>query len=173
MIGDICRATGVACLMNGDVRNRDEALGLVEEYGVDGAMIATAAEANSSAFRTRTEGGLLPWQEVVKEYVKTAIEVDNRWGNTKFLLSQLMPGKFPLYTKVTQAKNYTQICEILEYEDFYDKARDLDERLGLTILSGKALRKAMNKKNESVKAAGAARKKSGAAAPEKICLRKE
>ena len=166
MIAGICREEGVACVMNGDVRNRDEALQLMEEYGVDGAMIATAAEANSSAFRTQAEGGLLPWQEVVKEYVKTAIEVDNRWGNTKFLLSQLMPGKSPAYSRVAMSKNYTQVCEILQYEDLYDKARDLDERLGITTLSGKALRKEMNKQNQSAKAAGAATKP-GSAVPEK------
>ena len=152
MIGNICREAGVACLMNGDVVNRDQAIQLAEEYGVDGGMIATAAEANSSAFRTEKEGGLLPWREVVREYLQIALDVDNRWGNTKFLLSQLMPGKAKVYQKVTGSKNYRQVCEILELDDLYDQARDVDERLGITVLTGKALEKA-KKKNKSAKAA--------------------
>ncbi|MCJ1414334.1 hypothetical protein MMC32_000660 [Xylographa parallela] len=153
MIGRICREAGVACLMNGDVANRDQALKLAEEYGVDGAMIATAAEANSSCFRTEADGGLLPWKEVVIEYMNLAVEVDNRWGNTKFLLSQLMPGKAEAAKRCQQAKNYRQVCEILELDDLYDKARDLDDRLGITQRAGQAVEKA-KKQNQSAKAAG-------------------
>ena len=153
MIGRICHEAGVACLMNGDVVNRDQALKLAEEYGVDGAMIATAAEANSSCFRTEAEGGLLPWKEVVTEYMNFAVEVDNRWGNTKFLLSQLMPGKAEAAKRCQQAKNYRQVCEILDLDDLYDKARDLDERLGITQRAGQGVEKA-KKQNQSAKAAG-------------------
>lgn len=157
MIADICRAQGVACLMNGDVKNRDEALQLVEEFGADGAMIATAAEANSSCFRSGAEGGLLPWREVVHEYVKLALEVDNRWGNTKFLLSQLMPGKLQIYKDLAGCKGYEKVCEALELDDLCDQAQEVDERLGI---SGEQLRKfneAVKKaktKNKSAKAAG-------------------
>jgi tRNA-dihydrouridine synthase 2 len=132
MIGSVCREAGVACLMNGDVKNRDEGLQLAAEYGVDGAMIATAAEANSSCFRTAEEGGLCPWREVVAEYIKFALEVDNKWGNTKFLLNQLIPGKTEIGKRCQAARNYAQICEVLELEQQYDLARDVDERLGLS-----------------------------------------
>ncbi|MCJ1226455.1 hypothetical protein MMC12_003107 [Toensbergia leucococca] len=153
MIAEICRAEGVACLMNGDVSSREEALKLVEEFGVDGAMIATAAEANPSCFRTKEEGGLLPWREVVEEYMQIALEVDNRWGNTKFLLSQLMPGKAEVYRQVASSKGYMQICEILEIEGLYDQARDVDERLLIGQEQQKAVKKAKTK-NKSAQAAG-------------------
>ena len=153
MIADVCREAGVACLMNGDVKNKDEALQLVKEYGVDGAMIATAAEANSSCFRTEAEGGLLPWREVVREYVKTALEVDNKWGNTKFLLGQLMPGKAEVYRPVSSSKGYVDMCEILEYGDFLEQAREVDERLGLGVHNKCAVKKAKTK-NKSAQAAG-------------------
>src|SRR2546423_8768246 len=39
MIGEVCKEHGVACLMNGDIRNRDEGVALAKEYGVDGGMI--------------------------------------------------------------------------------------------------------------------------------------
>ena len=155
MIAAICREEGVACLMNGDVKNKDEALELIREYNVDGAMIATAAEANSSCFRTAEEGGLLPWREVITEYMKIALDVDNKYGNTKFLLSQLMPGKSDEYRKVTSCKSYSELCEVLNLNEMRDQARDVDERLGITKQQreGSAVSKAKTK-NKSAQAAG-------------------
>ncbi|KAL8678082.1 MAG: hypothetical protein Q9186_005547 [Xanthomendoza sp. 1 TL-2023] len=134
MIADTCRKEGVACLMNGDVKNKDEALQLMHEFGVDGAMIATAAESNPSSFRTKEEGGLLPWWEVTQEYIKIALDVDNKWGNTKFTLGQLIPGKTDVYRKVTGAKNYTQVCEALSLQNLSMQAAEVDERLGLPYI---------------------------------------
>lgn len=154
MIADICREEGVACLMNGDVKDKDEALQLAQEYGVDGSMIATAAEANSSCFRTKDEGGLLPWREVVTEYMKTALEVENKWGNTKFLLSQLMPGKAEIFRKVAACMSYRQVCKVLELHDMVDLAKDVDERLGINEhKETKAMKKAKHQ-NKSAQAAG-------------------
>ena len=133
MIGDICRFHGVACLMNGDVTSREEGVALAEEFGVDGAMIATAAEANSSVFRTKDTGGLAPWREVVKEYLRLAFSVENKFGNTKFLLSQLMPGKDKTYQPVTMSKSNVEILEVLgiEDEDMVQSAKSVDAVLGL------------------------------------------
>lgn len=132
MIADICRENGVACLMNGDVENRDQAEKLIEEFGVDGAMIATAAEANSSCFRSEADGGLAPWKEVVEQYIKTSMEVENRWGNTKYLLNHLIPGKQPVYREITQSKSYQQACQILGFEHLEAQAKEVDERIGIT-----------------------------------------
>ena len=132
MIGELCREHGVACLMNGDVKDREEGVALAKAYGVDGGMIATAAEANSSAFRTKEQGGIAPWREVVTEYLKLAMSVENKAGNTKFLLSQLMPGKDPLYHPVQMSRSYQRCCEILGMdEEIIMRAKEVDEILGL------------------------------------------
>ncbi|KAK4698175.1 tRNA-dihydrouridine synthase 2, partial [Lecanoromycetidae sp. Uapishka_2] len=155
MIGNICREEGVACLMNGDVRNRDEAVQLAKEFGVDGGMIATAAEANSSCFRSEEEGGSLPWREVVTEYMKIALEVDNKWGNTKFLLSQLMPGKAEVFRKVTACRGYRQVCEVLELKEMLQQAKDVDERLGVDEQrETKAMKKAKHQSPTAQAASG-------------------
>lgn len=150
MIADICREAGVASLMNGDVASRDEALSLIAEYGVDGAMIATAAETNSSVFRPATEGGTAPWEEVVTEYVKTSLEVENRWGNTKYLLGQMIPGKSPAYKAMTSTKSFSELVKVLGYEDdLAEMAKSVDERLEIGAFEKpkmtKAERKAANK----------------------------
>ncbi|KAL9093767.1 MAG: hypothetical protein Q9159_000069 [Coniocarpon cinnabarinum] len=142
MVADTCRATGVACLMNGDVDSREHAEGLVEEFGVDGAMIASAAEKNLSVFRRREEGGAASWEEVVRGYMEEAIAVENRYGNTKFLLAQLMPGKQQGAKGLSQAKNYSDICARLGLDDLQTKAHGLDERLGLLQRETKSQAKA-------------------------------
>lgn len=154
MIADVCRGEGVACVMNGDVKNRDEALQLIQEFGVDGAMIATAAEANPSSFRSTEEGGLLPWREVVEEYMKTALAIDNKYGNTKFTLGQLIPGKLEVYRKVTGCKTYTEACEALEFDDLLDQAQDVDERLGLGRAHDLITINKARRKNKAAQAAG-------------------
>ena len=156
MIADICRGQGVACLMNGDVKNRDEALELTREFGVDGAMIATAAEANSSCFRSEAEGGLLPWKIVVYEYLKIALDVDNKWGNSKFLLSQLMPGKAQVYKDLSGCKNYAQACKALGVEVLYEHALEVDQRLGISDEQQLHCHEAVKKAKEQNKSAKAA-----------------
>ena len=134
MIGEVCKEHGVACLMNGDVKDRDQGAALAKEYGVDGGMIATAAEANSSVFRTKAQGGLAPWREVVTEYLKLTMSVENKAGNTKFLLSQLIPSKDPLYQPVQMSKSYQRCCEVLGMDaEMIARAKEVDETLGIDV----------------------------------------
>ncbi|KAJ5769345.1 hypothetical protein N7520_003904 [Penicillium odoratum] len=164
MIADICHEAGVACVMNGDVENRDSALKMMEEYGVDGAMIATSAEANSSCFRSEADGGLAPWREVVHEYVKFCIESENRFGNTKYLLNMLIPGKNKEFGQAKASKTYTDVCRNLKFDDLIPGAICLDEILQLSgkweeapaeeeKVRSKAIQNAMAN-NESARAAG-------------------
>ncbi|KAJ9619898.1 tRNA-dihydrouridine synthase 2 [Taxawa tesnikishii (nom. ined.)] len=153
MIAEVCHEAGVACLMNGDVTSRDEALQLAEQHGADGGMIATAAETNPSCFRAQAEGGKAPWEEVVEEYVKTAMEVDNRWGNTKYLLGQMIPGKSPKYRQMNQSKSYSELVRIMGYgEEFVKMADEVDERLeiGVPRKETKGEKKARNRAQKAV-----------------------
>lgn len=153
MIADICHEYGVACLMNGDVETKEQGLKLAEEFGADGAMIATAAEKNPSCFQTEAEGGTLPWQNAVEEYVKLAMRIDNRFGNTKYLLTQMVPGKEAAYKRVTSSKTYTDVCKALEFEHLVGEAQETDDRVGLT----QAVVSKLSKKgttNASARAAG-------------------
>ena len=159
MIGEICREAGVACLMNGDVTSREEGVRLAKEFGVDGAMIATAAEANPSVFRPEERGGKADWKEVSAEYMRTALQVENKWGNTKFTLGQLMVGRAESAKQCQVAKNYSQAVESMRLTEELGEMADLvDERLGLkervaNLEKTKGVEKA-KKENKSAKAAG-------------------
>ncbi|RYP74244.1 hypothetical protein DL769_004065 [Monosporascus sp. CRB-8-3] len=152
MIADVCREAGVACVMNGDVENRDQAMQLIQEFGVDGAMIATAAEKNSSCFQTKAQGGLLSWNEVVEQYIRYALEVENKFGNTKYLLCQLIPGKQPAYRSISSCKSYTKVCEMLGLDDLLVRAREVD--LILDIDPDGSGKKNKKTSNQSALAAG-------------------
>ncbi|KAM0722323.1 hypothetical protein Q7P37_001764 [Cladosporium fusiforme] len=154
MVVKTCHEAGVACLMNGDVTSREEAYNLMKEYGADGAMIATAAETNPSCFRAEADGGIATWEEAVKEYVKICMEVENRWGNTKYLLGQMIPGKQPAYKCMTRAKSYTELINAMGYDkeaEFRDLADKTDKLLEIGTYDKpkltKAERKKLNKEN--------------------------
>ncbi|KAI1920658.1 tRNA-dihydrouridine synthase 2 [Ophidiomyces ophidiicola] len=160
MIASICRKAGVACVMNGDVKSRDEALELIREYGVDGAMIATSAESNFSCFRSKADGGLAHWRDLVRSYVEAALQCENRWGNTKFLLNQLIPGKERGYGEAKRSKTYEDCVTILGFEDLISRAAQVDEILGTSqqrvhdaSSKSPAVLRAMEE-NSSAKAAG-------------------
>jgi len=128
LVGDVCREAGVACVMNGDVDGREQAEDLIKEFGVDGAMIATAAEKNPSCFRP---GKLAGWEEVARQYVQFAIEAENKFGNTKFSLQQLIPGREPMCKRIIAAKTYTELVEVLGLDDMRDAAAEVDRALGM------------------------------------------
>lgn len=158
MVVGVCHEAGVACLMNGDVESRTQALELMKEFGADGAMIATAAETNSSVFRSAEEGGALDWLVVAKEYVRIALNVDNRWGNTKFLLGQIIPGKSPYYNKMIKCNCYSKVVDVLELgEEAKQLAAAVDERLGIPPGESKAeKRKRQNDARKTVRPSEAA-----------------
>ncbi|KAJ9157707.1 tRNA-dihydrouridine(20) synthase [Pleurostoma richardsiae] len=131
MVGEVCRAAGVACLMNGDVEDRDHARSLAAEHAVDGAMIATAAERNPSCFRAAADGGLAPWEEVAERYLRLAMEVGNRFGNSKYLLNQMVPGKTPVYKEMMRCKSYAAMVDVLGFADLKEEALRTDAMLGI------------------------------------------
>ncbi|KAL2811897.1 hypothetical protein BJX63DRAFT_265699 [Aspergillus granulosus] len=164
MIVETCHKAGVACVVNGDVVSRDQALALMAEYGADGAMIATAAESNSSCFRSEAEGGLLPWRDVAHAYLKFCIESENRFGNTKFLLNIIVPGKNKDTREAHHARCYYDYCHILKFDDLMEDAVKLDDLLNIAHKSHvrnsestrpKAVENAKNN-NETARAAGGA-----------------
>ena len=155
MIGNICREAGVACLMNGDVTSRDEALRLASEYGVDGAMIATAAEKNPSVFRPEADGGLAPRREVATQYLREAVAVENKWANTKFTLAQLLPGKEAAGKAAQVSKCYLQAVEALDMvEELGAQARLLDEKLGLDVRLERLNREAIERESKLTRRKG-------------------
>uniref|UniRef100_A0A060T1D9 ARAD1C23958p n=1 Tax=Blastobotrys adeninivorans TaxID=409370 RepID=A0A060T1D9_BLAAD len=109
-IVDLCHEAGVTCYVNGDVNQGNELDELRKIYGVDGVMLARAAEANPSVFRP---DGPLPWPIVAQEYAQLAKQYDNHHVNTKYCLSRMIPGKHEVYQSVARSKSTDAIIEAL------------------------------------------------------------
>lgn len=154
-IVEVCRESGVEIFANGDVDSRTHALELCREYGVDGCMIARAAESNMSVFRPE---GALPWREVAEEFLKTAVGVKSHFTNTKFCLGHVIPGKSELYPKVSRSKTHEQICEVLGVAYEPPVAVEAEE-------VGKKGEKVGSKAVEKAKVSDTVRAASGGAAP--------
>ncbi|KAI1821899.1 tRNA-dihydrouridine synthase [Xylaria intraflava] len=154
MVANVCHEAGIACVANGDVACRDHALALIDEYGVDGAMIATQAEKNASCFRTAAEGGILPWSDIVTQYMRYSLGVENKLGNAKYLFTQFVPGKAPAYRQLTACKSYVSICETLGLDDLMERAREVDLNLSLTPVDAVKKKNNDKKTNEAALAAG-------------------
>ncbi|KAJ2905336.1 tRNA-dihydrouridine(20) synthase [NAD(P)+] [Zalerion maritima] len=148
MVADICREAGVACLMNGDVESRDHAKKLIEEFGVDGAMMARAAETNPSCFRPEAEGGFASWQDAVEKYLQNCMTTYNRFGNTKYLLCNMVPGKWPGFKNISQSKSYTQVIRTFGLSHLEKQAMETDAKLGIDPEST-APRKGKKRKNQA------------------------
>ncbi|KAF1911657.1 hypothetical protein BDU57DRAFT_524262 [Ampelomyces quisqualis] len=177
MIANICREAGVACVMNGDVTSRTEALQLMEEFNVDGAMIATEAEKNPSCFRPDAEGGphewRSQWKTVVTEYMRFALQVENRWGNTKYLLGQMIPGRDKVYQAMNKSRCYADVIVALGLENvdnLLEQAKTVDGHLGIPPQESRASKKARvreaNKQDAPAKEQKAKRKEKPDEQPE-------
>ncbi|KAK5663278.1 hypothetical protein OQA88_3705 [Cercophora sp. LCS_1] len=155
MVAEVCREAGVACVMNGDVESREQAERLIEEFGVDGAMIATAAEKNPSCF---ARGPLRSWREVVERYVVFAMEVGNKMGNTKFMLNQMVPGREQVFKMVAGCKGYEDLVTALGMgEEAIAKAKEADAADGFAL--AKRAREEAKKEAARVKAEERARER--------------
>ncbi|CAK7207148.1 tRNA-dihydrouridine synthase 2 [Sporothrix eucalyptigena] len=152
MVREICHEAGVACLMNGDVMSRDQALELMAEYGVDGAMIATSAEKNSSCFRSKADGGFAGWSEVVESYLRHAMDVGNKFANTKYLLAQLVPGRHAEQVGMFRGHSYSDVCSSLGYAHLMEQAGEVDEMLELDPASLKRAKEALERQKKQRKA---------------------
>jgi tRNA-dihydrouridine synthase 2 len=131
---------------------------LMEEFGADGAMIATEAEKNPSCFRPDSQGGPHEWRSqwkvVVTEYMRFALQVENRWGNTKYLLGQMIPGKEKMYQAMNKSRCYADVIAALGLEDvegMLEKANIVDQHLGIPPQESKQSKKArMREANKQV-----------------------
>jgi tRNA-dihydrouridine synthase 2 len=88
------------------------------------------------------------------------MEVENRWGNTKYLLGQMIPGKQAEYKDMMRTRSYSDIVAVLGYQDDLGAlAKEVDKRLEIGEFEKPKLSKA--EKKAANKAAAATKVKVG------------
>ncbi|XP_012262837.2 tRNA-dihydrouridine(20) synthase [NAD(P)+]-like [Athalia rosae] len=88
-----------------------------KETGCSSVMIARAAEWNCSIFRKQ---GLLPIDDVIKAYLKYAIDYDNAPSNTKYCVQNILRElqETPKGKLFLEAQTLEQICSLWEMDDY-------------------------------------------------------
>nr|XP_014593913.2 tRNA-dihydrouridine(20) synthase [NAD(P)+]-like isoform X1 [Equus caballus] len=91
-------------------------------------MVARAAMWNPSIF---LKEGLRPLEEVMKKYIRYAVQYDNHYTNTKYCLCQMLREQLesPQGKLLHAAQSSQEICEAFGLGAFYEEtARELDTR---------------------------------------------
>ncbi|XP_025073342.1 tRNA-dihydrouridine(20) synthase [NAD(P)+]-like [Pogonomyrmex barbatus] len=100
-----------------DIQKYSDISRFKEETGCSSVMLARAAEWNCSIFRKE---GLLPMEDVIKSYLKHAIDCDNSPSNTKYCVQNILRElqESPLGRKFLDAQTLEQICEVWGLGDY-------------------------------------------------------
>eukprot|EP00731_Ephydatia_muelleri_P026002 Em0018g102a len=124
VIQEIARVLSIPVIANGgsgDVKSYSDIAKLKQLTGCSSVMLARAAQWNMSVFR---QEGPLPVSEVVKEYLKIAVEYDNPFPNTKYCVAQMLYDQVdtPFGRTVLGTTSMKELCNIWELVPHLDEA---------------------------------------------------
>ncbi|KAI9304132.1 hypothetical protein BJ944DRAFT_203224 [Cunninghamella echinulata] len=119
----------IPVVVNGDVYCWDDIEKAKKATGASSVMIARGAQYNPSAFRKE---GLLPYEEVAKEYLKKCIDFDNLFANTKYVILTLNNDpahkKSELYQKIQRSKTYLAMSQLFGLESYCQQVIEKREK---------------------------------------------
>ncbi|KAL0100618.1 hypothetical protein PUN28_019190 [Cardiocondyla obscurior] len=100
-----------------DIQKYSDVLRFKEETGCNSVMLARAAEWNCSIFRKE---GTLPMEDVIKSYLKYAVDCDNSPSNTKYCVQNILRElqESPLGRRFLDAQTLEQICQVWGLDDY-------------------------------------------------------
>ncbi|EDV29824.1 uncharacterized protein TRIADDRAFT_2009, partial [Trichoplax adhaerens] len=93
IIRTISNSLSIPVIANGgslEIKSFSDIEKFKQETNSSSVMIARAAQWDPSIFRKE---GSLPTDEIVKSYIKYAIDYDNSWSNSKYCITHFMRGK--------------------------------------------------------------------------------
>ncbi|CAO3595374.1 unnamed protein product [Absidia cylindrospora] len=126
----------IPVVVNGDVMCWNDIAKAKEVTGASSVMIARGAQFNPSAFR---KDGLVPFDVVAKEYLKTCIDMNNVFVNTKFVLLNMNTTskhtKSQLYQQMTRAKSMLAMSELFDLASYYHHAIEQQQERQRTTTS--------------------------------------
>jgi tRNA-dihydrouridine synthase 2 len=77
--------------------------------------------------------------------MRLSLQIENRWGNTKYLLGQMIPGKDKCYVAMNKARCYYDVIHALGMQDeegLLERAKTVDQRLGIPPQESRASKRA-------------------------------
>ena len=133
VLKEISARLTVPVIANGgskEIQKHSDIFKFKEATGCSSVMLARAAQWNCSIFR---EEGLLPMEDVIKSYVKYAINCDNSPSNTKYCIQNILreQQESALGRKFLNSQTLEQICDVWGLSDYCRSKRKEFEEKGL------------------------------------------
>ncbi|XP_033209620.1 tRNA-dihydrouridine(20) synthase [NAD(P)+]-like [Belonocnema kinseyi] len=131
MIKKIAEHLSIPVIANGgsrEIEKRADIFNFKRETGCSSVMIARTAEWNCSIFRKK---GLLPMEEVIKSYLKLAVDFDNAPTNSKYCVQNILRDlqDSPLGRRFLDTQTLEQICEVFDMDEYCrQKAKEYREK---------------------------------------------
>ncbi|KZC05456.1 tRNA-dihydrouridine(20) synthase [NAD(P)+]-like [Dufourea novaeangliae] len=113
-----------------DVQKYSDISKFKEVTGCSSVMLARAAQWNCSIF---CKDGLLPMEDVIKAYIKIAVDCDNSPSNTKYCIQNILleQQESALGKRFLNSQTLEQICAVWELSDYCCSKRKEFEEKGL------------------------------------------
>ncbi|XP_053625320.1 tRNA-dihydrouridine(20) synthase [NAD(P)+]-like isoform X2 [Plodia interpunctella] len=98
--------------------------------GCSSVMIARAAEWNCSIFRKE---GLLPMDDVIREYLKLSVDYDNSPSNTKYCVQNILRDlqETPRGRQFLDCQTLEQICSIWDLREYCKQKQSHYHKMGI------------------------------------------
>nr|XP_023021352.1 tRNA-dihydrouridine(20) synthase [NAD(P)+]-like [Leptinotarsa decemlineata] len=119
-IKKIAESLDIPVIANGgsrEIENYNDIFKFKEECGSSSVMIARTAEGNCSIFR---KDGLKHLEDVIKDYLKLAVDYDNSPSNTKYCVQNMLKElqETPRGKRFLECQTLEQICKIWDLGNY-------------------------------------------------------
>ncbi|XP_053305544.1 tRNA-dihydrouridine(20) synthase [NAD(P)+]-like [Spea bombifrons] len=127
VIRAISEAVSIPVIANGGSQEIIKEFEDIEKFrsvtGASSVMVARAAMWNPSVFRKE---GHLNLEEIMRDYIKLALQYDNHYTNTKYCLCQMLRDQLesPMGKRLHAAQSTEDICEVFGMSLLYESLKE-------------------------------------------------
>ncbi|XP_003700598.1 dihydrouridine synthase 2 [Megachile rotundata] len=131
VLREISKKLSIPVIANGgskEIQKHSDIFKFKEVTGCSSVMLARAAEWNCSIF---SKNGLLPMEDVIKSYLKYAVDCDNPPSNTKYCIQNILreQQESELGKKFLNSQTLEQICAVWNLSDYcHLKRKEFNEK---------------------------------------------
>ncbi|XP_022092038.1 tRNA-dihydrouridine(20) synthase [NAD(P)+]-like isoform X2 [Acanthaster planci] len=124
----VANAVSIPVIANGGskehITSYEDIVRFKKQTQASSIMIAREAQWNTSIFRRQ---GKLPQEEVIKDYLKYAVDYENAHANSKFCILQLLHGSEEqvIHKAVMKSNNMAELCQLWGMEGYCYEATEL------------------------------------------------
>ncbi|XP_017882143.1 tRNA-dihydrouridine(20) synthase [NAD(P)+]-like isoform X2 [Ceratina calcarata] len=132
VLKEISKRLSIPVIANGgskEIQKYSDIIKFKEITGCSSVMLARAAEWNCSIFKKE---GLLPMEDVIKSYLKYAVDCDNPPSNTKYCVQNILRDQqeSALGKKFLNSQTLEQICDCWDLSEYCRLKRSEFEKNG-------------------------------------------